>query len=1048
MRKANLFTISAGVPFLPTLARAILDGTLIAGFPGAGGPLAIADATVYVPTRRAATALARELVAASGGTSLILPSIAPLGALEPGRDGFDPLAEDQPLGDAPAAVGDLARLMTLARLTRAWGEALKGAIRRVDADGRLAFDDSEPPLVATSPTQAFALAGDLAALIDDFTIENVDPARLADLVADRFDPYWGVTLDFLKIAFAAWPDWLAERGLIDRARRVALTIDAEIRALAAGAARGPTIVAGSTGANSATARLIAAVARAPLGAVVLPDLDRDLDDEAWALLGEPQDEAVGVAGHPQAILHRLLDLIGVGRDAAQPLGEAPPALAARARFLCEAFRPADSTDAWARARDGAAAEGLGEAAAASPLDGLAIVEAADENQEALALAVALREALETPGRTAALITPDVAIARRVTAELTRWGIEIEASAGRPLGETDAGVFARLTLGAAHEFAPPSLAALFGDRLTRLSRAADAFEAAARALEIGVLRVVLPSGGLADRTAAFVAAREAAKAPHAHPARRRLTDAEWRDAEALLGDIDAALAPLRALGPDAPLSGFVAAHRAALDALSSADANWRDAAGGEALEVLLEDWAAEADPGFRCSLADYAALFAAIAAVERAPPARPAHPRLQILGLLEARLLSFDLALLAGLDETVWPPAAETDAFLNRSMRAGLGLSPPERRIGQTAHDFVSALGAPQAIVSRALKRGGAPTVASRFLQRMEAVAGKTATDAAKARGARYLALAAALDRPAAYCPTRRPEPKPPLALRPTKLSVTRVETLRRDPYAIYAEQVLGLAPIEPIGPVIGPREIGDLWHAALQAFGEAYVEGAPPDELRRRLLALAERHFAAPLSDPTFRALRWPRIVSGCDLFLAFDAERRAGAERVLVERAGRLEFALADGAPFALTARADRIELLKGGGAALVDYKTGAPPGKREVEVGFAPQLTLEATMLAHGAFAGAPAVETNEALYLKLGGADGGEVRRLNIGDFAALAARHFEGLKALLEQFADPATPYPPRLFPKFAKRPGDFDHLARVKEWSATAGQSDDADGGEA
>ena len=1045
MRTANLFTIPAGAPFLPTLARALIDGTLVAGFPGAGGPLALADATIYLPTRRAATTLARELVAASGGTSLILPRIAPLGALEPSRDALDPLAEDERVGETPATVGDLARLMTLSRLTSAWGKALKGAIRCVDADGRLAFDDREPPLVAASPTQAFALAGDLAGLIDDFIIENVDPARLAGLVADRFDPYWGVTLDFLKIAFAAWPDWLAERGLIDRARRIALTIEAEIRALAAGAARGPTIVAGSTGANSATARLIAAVARAPTGAVVLPDLDRDLDRDAWALLGDPEGDAVGVAGHPQAILHRLLDLIGVDRESVRSLGDVPPPLVARARFLGEALRPADSTDAWARARAG---EALGEAAIGRALAGVAIVEAADENQEALALAVAMREALETPGRTAALITPDVAVARRVAAELARWGIDIEASAGRALGDTPAGAFARLALAAARDFAPAALVALFGDRLTRLGRPADAFAAAARTLEIGLLRIVLPPGGLAERASALAAAREAAKSPHAHPARRRLTEADWRAAEALLADADAALAALRALPPDAPLAAFVVAHRAALEALSATDADWRDAPGGEALESLLEDWAAEADPGFRCSLADYAALFDAVAAVERAPPTRASHPRLQILGLLEARLLSFDFALLAGLDETVWPPAAATDAFLNRSMRTSLGLSPPERRIGQTAHDFVAALGAPQAIVSRALKRGGAPTVASRFLQRIEAVAGAAATNAAKTRGARYLALAASLDRPAAYRPKPRPEPRPPLALRPSRLSVTRVETLRRDPYAIYAEQILGLQPLEPIGPVIGAREIGELWHAALQAYGEAYDERAPPAEMRRRLIAFAERHFAAPLADPSFRALRWPRIVAGCEAFLAFDAVRRAGAERVLVERTGRFAFARTDGAPFALTARADRIELLKDGGAALIDYKTGAPPGRREVEVGFAPQLTLEAAMLANGAFTGAPGVETREALYFKLGGADGGETRRLNFDDFAALAAQHFDGLKALLDQFADLATPYLPRLFPKFAKRPGDYDHLARVKEWSATAGQADGGDGDEA
>jgi ATP-dependent helicase/nuclease subunit B len=926
--------------------------------------------------------------------------------------------------------------MTLARLVRAWGVALRGAIRSVDDQGRMSFDDSEPPLVASSPAQAFALAGDLAGLIDDFIIEDVAPERLQTLVADQFDRYWRITLDFLKIAFDHWPAWLAEHGLVDRARRAALSIDAEIGALAAGAARGPTIIAGSTGANRATARLIAAIARAPQGAVVLPDLDRDLDAAAWALLAQGGDHAVGVAGHPQAILSRLLTTIGVAREDVTSLGVVNPTLRARARFLATALRPADTTDAWRRRDE--------TDDAIAGLKDVAIIVADDENQEALALAAAMREALETPGRTAALITPDVAIARRVAAELTRWGIAVEASAGRTLGETDAGVLARLALALAEDFAPMPLAALLANPLTLVGRAREDFDRAARALDVGALRSVLPAAGLDDVATPLAQARASASDRHAHPARRRLGEEDWRAAEALLADVTSALAPLRALNPEAPLAAFIAAHRAALSALGAPEADGGDAPGGEALATLFDAWAEGADPAFRCSLADYVALFEAVAAAERAPPGRAAHPRLQILGLLEARLLNFDVALLAGLDEAIWPPAATTDAFLNRRMRADLGLSPPERRIGQTAHDFVAALGAPYVILSRAKKRGGAPTVASRFLQRIDAVAGKESAESAQARGARYLALAKALDAASAYRPRPRPEPKPPLALRPRRLSVTRIETLQRDPYAIYAEMILGLTPLEPIAPQAGAREIGEIWHAVLQAFSENVGDGALPRDALARLGALAEARFAPLLADPNFRATRWPRILNGLGAFLDFDAARRRGAKRILVERGGAFAFTLADGSPFTLTARADRIELLKGGGAAVIDYKSGAPPGKREVEIGLAPQLTLSAKMLAEGAFRDAPAAEVVEALYFKLGGAKGGEEKwlRPEIG-LAAMVAEHFAGLQELLVEFSKVQTPYPPRLIPKFADRAGDYDHLARVKEWSATAGQSEDA-----
>ncbi len=457
-------------------------------------------------------------------------------------------------------------------------------------------------------------------------------------------------------------------------------------------------------------------------------------------------------------------------------------------------------------------------------------------------------------------------------------------------------------------------------------------------------------------------------------------------------------------------------------------------------------------GFACSLADYAALFDAVVAGQRAPVGRKAHPRLQILGLLEARLLSPDLALLAGLDETIWPPAAETDAFLNRPMRASLGLSAPERRIGQTAHDFVAALGARSAIVSRAKKRGGAPTVASRFLQRMGAVAGEAAMGAAEARGERYIRLARALDRPEEFRAAPRPAPRPPRALRPSRLSLTRIETLRRDPYAVFAEAILRLDPLEPIGVATGARQVGDAWHATLQAFSEDFASRPlPADAGARRLAiaAIARARFAPMLADPSFRAMHWPRIERGLEAFLVFDAERRDGAERVLVEQGGRLEIPLADRSTFTLVARADRIEILREGGAALIDYKSGSPPGVAEVQVGFAPQLTLEAAMLSRGAFADLTGVEAASALYFKLGGAKGGEVRELKFKDasFAEVVERHFAGLTRLLDQFADPATPYLSRPYPKFAKRAGDYDHLARVKEWSATGGLVDDAPGDE-
>ncbi len=1049
IRAPRVFTVPPGAPFLPTLSQALLDGTLIDGFPGSGGPLALAEATIYVPTQRAAAALADALLAASGGRSVLLPRIAPLGAFEPDEiQAFaEPGADEPPRSGPPPSVGALTRKHTLALLVRRWGEALRGAIRSADDDG-LHFDDREPALVASTPAQAYALAGDLAALIDDMIIEGVDPTALEALQPGPYDPYWRITLHFLKIAFSHWPQWLSENGLIDRAARVAMLIEAEIAGLASGASlrRGPTIIAGSTGANRATARLIAAIARSDQGAVVLPGLDRKLDDRAWAMIGARDSDQHGLAGHPQALLHRLIGLIGIDRKEVVPLGDPPKRLAARVALLSEALRPAELTDAW---RDRSVA--LAPAAVAEALEGVAVIAAEQETEEALALAIAMREVLETPGKTAALITPDPSIARRFSAELARWGVEVEDLAGRTLGETEAGALARLILEAARDFRPLTVQALLAHPAARFGRSRFDRDSAARALELGVFRAA-PIVALDDLDGAFAAARTAAEDRHAHPAVKGISEAKRAAGEALLRDCAAALAGLRTLSAASSLGAWLDAHKAALDlVLQASDGERMAPHGAGALDALIGEWREAAGENFPCALGEYARLIEDALAGVRAPPLHGGHPRLAILGLLEARLLAFDRVLIAGLDEKVWPPTVDTDAFLNRPMRAELGLSPPERRIGQTAHDFVSALGAREAVLSRAGKRGGEPTVASRFLQRIGAAAGDKAIKEAEARGAKYLAWARALDKPAKTQALPAPRPCPPIEKRPRALSVTRIETLRRDPYAIYAERILRLAVLGPIERELGAREAGDAWHGALEDFARAYPSGALPADARDTLRRLARVRFAEMMRGPAFAGLNWPNIEKAIDFVIRFETECRPDIAAIVVESRGELVFPLRDGEPFKLTARADRIDLLRSGEAHLIDYKSGTPPGADEVKIGLAPQLTLEAEILRRGGFEGLGPVLPVRALYLKLGGPDGGKARDAagkrgaEKESVADMAARHFADLKVLLNQFIDPKTPYLSRPMPKFASRYADYDHLARVKEWSLAGGVSDSPPG---
>jgi ATP-dependent helicase/nuclease subunit B len=326
-----------------------------------------------------------------------------------------------------------------------------------------------------------------------------------------------------------------------------------------------------------------------------------------------------------------------------------------------------------------------------------------------------------------------------------------------------------------------------------------------------------------------------------------------------------------------------------------------------------------------------------------------------------------------------------------------------------------------------------------------AAAGPEAMKEPEERGERYLAFARALDRPTDFQPQPRPAPRPPVELRPKALSVTRIETLRRDPYAIYAEYILRLRALEAVERDMRPRETGIAWHAALQEFGEAYPSGALPPEARERLLSIAQARFALLRADPAF-ALHWPNIEKGLDFFLGFEHGTRGAIAQIWVERQGAIVVPLANGTPFELRARADRIDVLGSGGARLIDYKSGAPPIAKEVKAGFSPQLTLEAEMLRQGGFEGLPPLRAEEAIYLKLGGAAGGEEKHAGGKgeNILALAEHHFAGLRTLLDAFACEDTPYLSRPFPRFVPRFSDYDHLARVKEWSATGGESDSGD----
>ncbi len=1036
----RVFTIPASAPFLPTLIAALAEGRIVPGFPAARDPLALAAATLYLPTQRACR-LARELfLDAIGGEAAILPRIVAIGAIDEDEIIFADAATGglaHAALELPEALDRFERRILLAELVLKWAGS---------AEMR---GESGASLVANSPAAALALADDLARLMDDMTTRQVPWTKLDGLVPDELDEYWQLTLKFLKIAREQWPAILTERGRIEPTERRDRLIAAEAARLAA-SHDGPVIAAGSTGSMPSTAALLATIAKLPQGAVVLPGLDMHLDTAAWDLIAGERERGHPSPGHPQFAMGVLLRRIGIDREMVREL--APPQSHNREIVVSEALRPAAATERWQ--------ERLGatdfSAQADAALAGVAMIEAANAEEEAAAIAVALREAVEEPGKTAALVTPDRALGRRVLAALARWNVAVEDSGGEALADMPAGVFARLAAAAALEgLAPVTLLALLKHPLLRLNASEGSHARAIVALECAILRGPRPkegSAGLAHAFASFRAELEKFKrgetcALHRSDPRTELLDLELDAAADLIGQLKTALAPLETHG--AALMSFAelsARHRAVIDSLSkdntSVGAVFTDA-DGVALAAAFEDIGRASR--LAVAPADYAELFYAIIA-DRVVRGPQKNVRVRIFGPLEARLQSVDRMVLGGLVEGVWPPEARADPWLSRPMRHALALDLPELRIGLSAHDFAQALGHREVILTRASKLAGAPTVASRFVQRLAAVAGPARWAAARSRGEKYLALARALDRPSESKPAERPAPKPPLAARPTQLSVTEIEDWLRDPYTIYAKRVLRLVPLDPVDTPPGAADRGTVMHAAIGAFTQKFAAGLPADPAAA-LIAIGEQQFAALADYPEARAFWWPRFVRIAHWFAGFEQARRAGIAKLHAEIGGRIDIALG-ARTFRLTARADRIEQRKDGTYAILDYKTGQAPSEKQVRIGLAPQLTLEAAMLRCGGFPGiAAGASIAEIMYVGLkGGEPAGNEKEIVFKDSTpdAEADRAFEKLKVLVTRFTDENQPYLPLVLPKWKGRYGDYDHLARVKEWSQYGG-ADEAGG---
>ena len=1010
MTRPAVFTIPAHRAFTDALVTGLL-----ARF--GSDPLALARVTLLAPNNRAARAITDAFVRRAEG-GLLLPRLVAVGdpELDERLGGmFDPIDGDEPI---PPAIEPLERQMILARLV---------------AEARAAAGD------AIDGGEAVRLAGELGRTLDQMLIARIPPERLREVTdAPELSEHWQRSLEMLDTILTRWPHELKKRGRIDLAERRNRLLERVARRWREHPPSGPVIAAGISSTTPAVAGLLRSITRMPDGMVVLPGLDLLAPDVEWDALGPHSPDEEGrkdrpIESHPQFALKLLLDAIGVRRGEVVewrwPGGR--DARLIRARAIGHAMTPAAFTDKWHKLPP-----------AERRLSGVRAIELANPSEEAQTIALALREAVETPGRTAALVTPDRALARRVAAHLARWNIVADDSAGTPLSLTPAGtLLLAIAEAAAEGFAPVPLLALVKHPLVRRGEERPAWLDGVRKLD-RALRGPRPPAGL-DGLSAFLREGDGRAQRLRAPA-----IGWWEEVRHLLAPLEAVFEDKspsssgEGLGwglsssqrrdgvepppPSPPLTGrgdltsFVAVVRETASSLAG-DAAWSGPDGRAAADLVagLDRTAPLGPTGFAAAgLVPMLRLMMDGVAVR---PPQGGHPRLSIWGLLEARLQHADLMVLGGLNEGVWPPLPSPDPWLAPRIRAELGLDGLDRRIGLAAHDFAMALGAPEVIVTRARRDARAPAIASRFWLRLEAMTG------GMTRELRLPNWAVALDRPTDRVLIDRPAPAPPVADRPVEIAVTKLDRLQADPYAFYADAMLRLRALDAVDADPTPAWRGTAIHAVFEAWMKA--DACDPD----RLLPRAEAMLAGMAAHPVMRALWEPRLKEA----LRWIADRMRegvaqGRRPVVAELNGRVKIG-----DITLTGTVDRIDRLRDGRLAIVDYKTGKPPSAAEVVAGYAMQLGLLGLLAERGGFEGVvgqPVIfeywslakdgDSFGAIKSPVGGKNG-----LAADDFVAHAAVK---LAVAVERWLTGAAPFTAKLAPEYAPY-GDYDQLMRLDEW---------------
>jgi len=937
--------------------------SLVAGLIGEFGrePMSLANGRILLPNNRAVRTITEAFVRASDG-GLILPRLLAVGDPELGESiggALDPLELSD---EIPPAIDPIERQFLLARLLRAEGEGAAESMR---------------------------LAAELARTMDALAIEEIAPSRLAEAATDQPEMagHWARSIERFQSVVEGWPALLAERGEIDLTERRNRVLRGLAGRWETAAPVGFTAAAGITTSAPAIAALLSSVARLEQGVVVIPALadGRTFPKGEWDALG-PGEEFRPEESHPQFHLKRLLDRMGVAREEVRPWRSRARVSSpfSRSRAVANAMAAPRFSEKWTRLSP-----------AERRLTGIKTAELPDPASEAQAIAIALREVVETEGQTAALVTPDRNLASRVSAHLQRWGIEADDSAGQSLAQTPAGTLLLAVASAAVErLAPiPLLALLKHPLVGGEGDERRGWLDNVRAVDLA-LRGPRPRPGLAGLDEHFA---------------ERRSELAWRQLRGPLVCLDQGLG--------ATLAEVAARLREAASQFAATNA-WRGPDGRMAAELLTQIELSRDAAQITVEPSDVLPLLREMMTQQTVRRPYGGHPRIYIWGLLEARLQKADLMVLGGMNEGIWPSLPSPDPWLAPQIRRSLGLPSLEFRSGLAAHDFMAALGAPRVLLTRARRDSRSPTVASRLWLRLQAMTGGMTRDQRLER------LAAALDASGAIQPVSRPAPRPPVAARPKRIAVTDLDRLKADPFAFYAKAILRLRKIDPVDAEHHAAWKGTAVHEVLEAWFKE--DRCDPAKLKAR----AEAMVADEAIHPMLRALWSPRLMEPIDWLAAAMADDLAsGRVPVLAE-----EFGEAEVAGVTLFGKVDRIDRLPDGKLAIVDYKTGQAPKNKSVREGFALQLGLLSLIARTGGF-GSVKGETGSHEYWSLAKDKGkfGYKRSPDEDDGAeAFVERAYAQFAAAAASYLLGTKEFEAKLNPAYAPYE-DYDQLMRLEEW---------------